>query len=227
MVARGTLYGVVVVLVAGILVTSTLATQYYGLYRAEASDSQRHLDELSFALTRYDSLATSFRASLADYDTTLSLLANAVADANTSSPAYLNASRALPALWSSYQTLASVGGGRPLTYQMKMKVDFGNGTDRWYNDTAIQPGWNGYIATLVLLDGKVQATWYPQFGEHFVTGIGGLASGDSNSWFVWRYGSNGWESSPTGVDSIPIYNGTLLAWTLCPYDVNFNPTCRP
>lgn len=227
MASRGTFYGVVTVLVAALLVTSSLAAFYFYRYQDQASASQEYANELGTALSRYNSLSTSYNASLQDYRTTLVLLTEAVANLNTSTTAYLNASMALSSLWSSYQALASAGGTHVLAYKVSMLVDYGNGTRRWYNGTAVQPGWNAYVVTLVLLDGRVQAVWYPQYEEHFVSGINGVASASSNSWFVWVHDSGGWTVAPTGSDFVRVHDGTIFAWTLCGYDVDYNPTCSP
>ena len=227
MVARGTFYGVVTVLVAALLVTSSLAVFYYYRYQDQGSASQEYADELATALQRYNTLSASFSLSLQDYKETLSLLADAVANFNTSTPAYQNASAALSSLWSSYQALAGASGTGVMAYQVSMLVDYGNGTRRWYNDSAVEPGWNAYVVTLVLLDGSVQAAWYPQYGEHFVTGLNGVAGTGSNSWFVWVHDSGGWTASQTGADYIRVHNGTIFAWTLCGFDSDFSPACRP
>lgn len=220
-------YGMVVTFVALLLISSTTALIYYGQYQQEAGQNQRYVVELDAALASYRSLSGSFDSSLGDYNRTLSLLATAVANLNTSTPAYRNASMALSSLWASYQSLASISGKKAIVYGVGMLVDFGNGTKRWYNDTSVQPGWNGFVVTLVLLNGKVEASWYPQYDEHFVTGVDGVSQTGSKSWFVWEYGEGKWSAPPTGADQISINNGTIIAWTLCGYDINFNPTCTP
>jgi hypothetical protein len=227
MVAKGTFYGVTAILIAGILVSSSLAVFYYNRYQDQAANSQKYANELKTALASYDSLSGSYNTSLRDYRTTLSLLANAVANMNTSMPAYVNASADLSSLWASYQNLASLSGTKALAYGVHMLVNYGNGTSHWYNDSTAQPGWNGYVVTLVLLQGKVQAIWYPQYGEHFVSAINGVPGTASESWFVWEFGSGGWTASQTGADFIQVHNGTVIAWTLCGYDASFNPTCEP
>ncbi len=224
---RGILLGVLVFLVAILIVSSSVAVYFYGESQQAETQRQRYVGELGAALTSYSSLSAEYNASLRDYNTTLSLLATAVANLNTSTPAYANASLELSSLWSAYQQLASFSGRKVLSYGVHMLVDFGNGTRRWYNDTSIQPGWNGYVTTLVLMNGNVQAAWYPQFGEHLVTGIGGASQGGSTSWFFWVEGGGNWSLSQTGADQLQVYNGTAMAWTLCGYDSSFNPTCRP
>lgn len=225
--SREVFYGVVTALVAALILTGSFATYYYGQAQQTSSQNQKYVGELNLALSDYRALSGSFNASLSDYNKTLSLLSTAVANLNTSTPAYRDASLALASLWGDYQHLASTNGREVLVYSVHILVDFGNGTRRWYNDSYAQPGWNGYVATVVLLKGNVQAVWYPQYGEHLVTGIGGVPQGASKSWFVWLFNGTAWESSSTGVDQLRMVNGTVLAWTLCGYDASYNPTCAP
>jgi hypothetical protein len=227
LVSKGIFYGIVVTFVALLLISSFLALTYYNEYQQGMAQNQRSVQELNTALASYRSLSGSFNSSLSDYNMTLSLLATAVANMNTSTPAYHDASVALSSLWDSYQSLASGSGRRGLVFGVHMLVDYGNGTRRWFNDTSAQPGWNGYIVTLVLLNGRVQATWYPQYGEHLITGLGGVPQSKTTSWFLWSFAGGKWTSSQVGVDQLPIDNGTSFAWTLCSYDANFNPSCTP
>lgn len=222
-----TFYGAVAVLVAALIVVSGVAAFYYYQDQRSSSQNQRYADELSTALSSYRALSGSFNASLSGYNRTLALLATAVANLNTSTPAYLSASLALSSLWNSYQHLASVSSAKPLVYRVDVLFDFGNGTRKWYNDSTVQPGWNGYVVTLVLLKGNVQATWYPQYGEHLVTELGGASQPASKSWFLWQFSGGAWTASQTGADQLRITNGTVIAWTLCGYDANYNPTCKP
>jgi hypothetical protein len=210
-----------------LILVSTLAVYYYGQEQQVASQNQKYAGELGSALSSYRSLSGEYNSSLGDYNQTLTLLTNAVANLNTSTPAYRNASLALSALWGHYKQLASFSGRRVPVYGVQMLVDYGNGTRRWYNDTSIQPGWNGYVASLVLLRGEVQAVWYPQYGEHLVTGLGGVSQTESSSWFFWQRLPSGWVPSETGADQLRVNNGTTIAWTLCAYDSNFNPICTP
>lgn len=225
--SKGVFYGVVAVFLALLIISSSLAIYYYGQYQQTGSRNQKYADELTTALASYRSLSGSFNASLLGYNRTLALLSSAVANLNTSTPAYRNASVALASLWTSYQELSSLGGRRALVYGVHLLVDFGNGTRRWYNNTSIQPGWNGYMATLVLLKGNVQATWYPQYGEHYVTAVDGLSQNSTASWFFWYSSGGNWSLAQTGADGLMVDNGTSIAWTLCGYDANFNPTCPP
>ncbi len=225
--SKGVFYGTVAVFLALLIITSSLALYYYGQDQQTSSQNQKYVGELSAALASYQSLSGSFNASLKDYGRTLALLSSAVANLNTSVPAYKNASVALASLWSSYEQLSSLSGRKALVYGVHLLVDFGNGTRVWYNDTSIQPGWNGYVATLVLLKGNLQADWYPQYGEHFVTSVDGVSQNSTASWFFWGRTGDNWTLAQTGADGLMVNNGTSIAWTLCGYDLNFNPTCSP
>lgn len=225
--SKGTFWGVVTVLVAFLVLSATAAAVYYGKSQAEASQNGVYSGELETALEDYRTLQTSYNASLADYNQTLSLLATAVANLNTTTAAYQEASTALSTLWGRYQALAEGSGLAPLTYEVNVLVDFGNGTSVWYNDTATLPGWDGYIVTVVVLRGDVQGQWYPQYGEHYVTGLAGVNQTSTTAWFVWEYSGGRWIQATTGVDQIAMHNGTTIAWTLCSFDSGFNPKCVP
>lgn len=225
--SRGAFYGMVAVLIALLIIGSTVAAFYYGQYQQEVLQNQSHVSELNSALASYRSLVGSYNSSLADYNRTLSLLALAVANLNTSTPAYRGASVALSSLWGSYQSLANIGGRKGIVYEVSVLVDYGNGTRHWYNDTRVQPGWNGYVVTLVLLNGDVAGTWYPQYGEHFVTGVGGLSNSQTDFWFLLTYNKTAsWQVAQVGADEIPIFNGTVFAWTYCPENADYGPACH-
>jgi hypothetical protein len=227
-------YGVVAVFLALLIISSSFALYYYEQGQQTASQNQKYIGELGTALASYRSLAAQYNSSLSDYNTTLSLLATAVANLNTTTPAYSNASLELSSLWNSYQQLASFSGRKVLAYDVNLLMDFGNGTLRWYNDSAAQPGWNGYVTTLVLLNGNVQAVWYPAGsfgpgtqGEHFVTGLDGVSQTSSVYWGIWQFSGGSWSYLETGADLIEIHNGTTFAWALCSLDASYHPTCTP
>jgi len=219
-------YGIAVVLVAALLLVSMLAASYYVQDQQALSQNQSYVKELDTALASYRSLSGSFNSSLSDYGATLSLLGTAVANLNTSTPAYANASATLNSLWKSYQMLSASEGRRALIYQVNILVDYGNGTRRWNNGTQVQPGWNGYVDTFVAFNGSVQATWYPNYGEHIVTGLQGISNTNSQYWFLLTYDRTlSWQVAQVGVDEIPIVNGTSFAWLFCSANANYLPTC--
>jgi hypothetical protein len=218
---------VIVLLVALLLLTSSLAALYYGRYQLQTSETNRYVGELQGALAYNQQLSTSYASSLKDLNRTISVLANALSNLNTSTPAYLEGGRELGVLWNQYLILSSKGGTSPAKYSASMTLDFGNGTKRSFTDREIQPGWNAYVATLVILNGSVRAAWYPEFQEHYVTGIEGVFAGQSTAWFVWSLNGTRWDLASTGADAIQVHNGTALTWTLCRYDQSFKPTCSP
>ena len=219
--------GVIVLLVALLLVTSSLAALYYGRYQTQTSETNSYVKELQAALTEYNQLSSSYGSSLKSFNRTLSLLTNALSNLNTSTPAYLEGSQVLGTLWNQYLALASERGTSPARYSASMLLEFGNGTKRSFTDKMIQPGWNAYVATLVILNGSVQATWYPEFQEHYVTAIDGVSSGQTTAWFIWTLSGTKWEVAQTGADAIQVYNETTFAWTLCSYNQNGMPECSP
>jgi hypothetical protein len=219
--------GVIALLVALLLVTSSLAALYYGRYQEQTSDTNSYVKELQGALAEYSQLSSSYRSSLEGFNRTISLLTDALSNLNTNTSAYLKSSQALGTLWNQYLVLASEAGTAPARYSASMLLEFGNGTKRSFTDKTIQPGWNAYMATLVILNGSVQATWYPEFQEHYVTAIEGVSGGKTTAWFVWSLNGAQWEVAPTGADAIQVHNGTTFAWTLCSYDQSGKPECSP
>jgi hypothetical protein len=219
--------GVIVLLVALLLITSSMAVAYYDRYQKQTSETNRYVEELQGALAKYNQLSSSYKSSLEGFNKTISLLTNALSNLNTSTPAYLEGSQALGTLWNQYLALASASETSPARYSVSMLLEFGNGTRRSFADQMIQPGWNAYMATLVMLNGSVQATWYPGYQEHYVTAIDGVPSGRTTAWFVWSLNGANWELAPTGADAVQVHNGTTFAWTLCGYDQKFKPVCSP
>ncbi len=108
-------------------------------------------------------------------------------------------------------------------------LDFGNGTRVWYNGTVVQPGWNLYLATVDVTKGNMNATWYPSYGEHLVTGIEGVQNTANEAWFIWTYNStSAWQVSDSGADQIQTFSGTVFAWSYCGVSPSYAPTCaRP
>jgi len=213
------LYGVAAVLLAALIIISSFGAYYYFQYGQQSQISNHYVADLSDAATQYNHLTTQYNSALVAYNQTLALLAGTVGAVNTSLPIYAQASSQLPGLWSSYLKLKPQSA---LVYSADILVNFGNGTRHWYNQTQVQPGWNLYTATIVLTGAKMQATWYPSFGEHLVTELFGVANTRTNYWIVWSYNSTAlWQKAQVGADLIPVNNGTVVAWTYC------GQTCKP
>jgi len=114
------------------------------------------------------------------------------------------------------------------TLESSVLVYFGNGTQQWYNDTQVQPGWNLYTLTLAVTNGNVNSTCCA-YGSHFITGIDGIQNQPSKNtaWLNWTYNStSGWATAQVGADQINVYNDSAFAWTYCAYDpITGAPRC--
>jgi hypothetical protein len=105
-------------------------------------------------------------------------------------------------------------------------LNFENGTRTWYNNTAVQPGWNLYLATVLITRGDMNATYYPQYQEHLVTGLDGVQNSANESWFIWTWNSTAsWQVAQVGADQIPTPTGSVFAWTFCGTNSDYAPTC--
>lgn len=136
---------------------------------------------------------------------------------------YLQSNQAL-SLNSTYLTELNRASVR---YVSNVLIDYGNGSNIWYNNTLVKPGWNLYTITLLVTNGNVNATCC-EFGSHFVQGIGGIQNNNAKNWFLWTYnGTLLWSTASVGPDEITVQNNTIFSWTFCTYDVNYNPTCKP
>lgn len=221
----GALYGLTLVLVALLIISAVSGIYYYYEYGQATQSKDRYVSDLVTATSQYDKLASNYDSALSLGNKTLGLLVGTIAVVNTSLPIYEQASGELSQLWSQYLSLRPA---KSSLYSADILIDFGNGTRHWYNGTQVQPGWNMYVATVVLTNGNLQAQWYPQYQEHFVTGIDGISSTKSLYWFLWTYNSTAsWQVVQVGADELPVYNGSASAWTYCGMSPSYAPTCKP
>ena len=113
-------------------------------------------------------------------------------------------------------------------YTPNILIDYDNGTYTWNNDTSLLPGSNMYTATVLIMNGNVNASYNAEFGEHLVTGIGGVENTNTQFWWLWTYNAtSSWQIASLGADLIQITNGAVYAWTFCGMDNLGNPTCNP
>ena len=213
------------ILVALLVVSATAAAYYYVEYQQATQSKNAYVSELTTETSKYSSLASGYNSSLSLDNATLSLLVGAISVINTSLPAYQQASTALSQLWSRYLGLKPASSS---LYEANVLLEFGNGTRVWFNNSQLQPGWDMYTETVVLTHGNLQAQWYPEFGEHLIQGIDGVNSSPTTSWFLWTYNATAsWQPAAVGADLLPVYNGSVLAWTLCPETPTYGPACTP
>ncbi|HUI00056.1 MAG TPA: hypothetical protein VLU99_00865 [Nitrososphaerales archaeon] len=213
-----TTYGVMAVLLAGLVVTSSIALYYYGQYGQEVQTEQQNASDLASATGQNGQLLQQYDSAVAISNQSLSLLAGTVGVVNTSLPIYAQASSQLPGLWSAFLKLKPES---VKLYTTDVLFNFGNGTRRWFNNTQVQPGWNLYTATVVVTGGDMQTVWYPSFGEHLVDSMFGVAGTETNYWLVWTHNSTAWQQASVGADELPVTNGSVFAWTYC------GSTCEP
>jgi hypothetical protein len=160
-----TLYGVVAILLAVLIVASSFATLYYFQYTKEVSANSTYVQELDRYGVRYIS---------------------------------------------------------------DILLNFGNGTQQWNNNTVVEPGWNLYVTTQVIVHGQLNATYYPEYGSHLITAIYNVANSNTESWFLWTYNSTAsWQTAQYGPDDIIVTNNSVYAWTYCGMTASFTPTCTP
>ena len=214
-----TAYGIATVLVAALIISSSFGAYYYFQYGQQSQVENHYVSDLSAASAQNNNLTSRYNSALSLSNQSLALLAQTVGVVNTSLPIYKQASAQLSGLWSSYLKLKPASAH---VYSANVLLNFGNGTRLWYNNSQVQPGWNFYTETVVLTGGNMQATWYPSFGEHLVNSIDGVSGTKTSYWIVWSYNSTAlWQKAPVGADEIPVYNGSVLAWTFC------GATCKP
>jgi len=225
MTSRGTIYGLASLIIASVVIGGTVGASYFTQYSRERTVNANLVLQLNDSATRYGQLASNFNDLLSSYNRTLSLISRSIAVLNTSQPVYQEASKQLSALWQKYLTLKPASTS---LYKNDVLFDFGNGTRVWHNDTAIQPGWNFYVESVILTKGNLAAQWYPQYGEHLVTGIQGVMNTQTKFWFLWTHSAaSSWQPAQAGADQLTASDGSIYAWTFCGATPAYEPTCRP
>lgn len=102
-----------------------------------------------------------------------------------------------------------------LTTVIDVKIDYGNGTVVWYNNTMTPM--NSSLLTATLRITKVEYS----IGEYgaFVYSINGL-KGDSNHFWIWSYfdkKKDDWIPGPVACDKWMLHNGDIISWTYIEY----------
>jgi hypothetical protein len=193
-----------------LIVSASLAAYYYVQFSSLNERYQGQLSLLREVQARLRSLYTNASA----------LLAPIIASANTSSPQYAQ-------LISLLQNISRAYRGLGLTISVSILIDYGNGTRAWHNSTEVSLGDSFYDLTLAVTKGRVDATWYPQFGSHFVTAINGVGAPGNPAtkkdwfWTSWYFSGGRWQLQPVGPDLFLLNNGSIVAWKYegPPYDL--------
>jgi len=104
--------------------------------------------------------------------------------------------------------------GNQGTVAVNTLLNFGNGTSKWFNETKVPVSWNFYNLTLYMARGNVESEWYPEYSEHFITGIDGISNSGAYYWGLWQYCTNdqAWLYSNVGADKIALSNNQTMGW---------------
>jgi hypothetical protein len=89
--------------------------------------------------------------------------------------------------------------------------NYGNGSTPWFNSTLVPRGSSFYNLTVSLTGGRLEAKYYDQYHEHFVTSINGVKNSASTYWEIWIYCTkdHAWMSSSWGADALKPTNQGL------------------
>lgn len=94
-----------------------------------------------------------------------------------------------------------------LTILVNLKLDYGNGTISWYNNTRVPVGTTLFNATDRIAD--VEYTVF-EIGV-FVDSINGV--GDKpGRWWLWYYYDNEWKYGPVGSNQWILHDGDIVSW---------------
>jgi len=98
-----------------------------------------------------------------------------------------------------------------LTILINMKIDYGNGTVVWYNDTRVPLSSTLLTATQILTSVDYSTS---ELGV-FVNEINGVGE-DPKTYWIWNYwdpDKGSWEFGPVGCDQWVLHDEDTLSWT--------------
>lgn len=104
-----------------------------------------------------------------------------------------------------------------VTYSINLQMNYGNGTKVWLNNTRIPIGFNLLNETLLVTNGRMKTTYYPQYQAYYINsinGVGGDPAKPSWAWITWHYNeqTGKWETYEAGADRVYPKNGDIIAW---------------
>lgn len=97
-----------------------------------------------------------------------------------------------------------------LTMRVNIKIDYGEGTIEWYNNTRVPLDANLLTATQVVVSVDYSTSELGTFVDK-IEDVGG----DLNTYWLWNYfdvDSGTWEFGPVGCDSWVLHNGDIVSW---------------
>lgn len=98
-----------------------------------------------------------------------------------------------------------------LTMKVNILIDYGNGTQVWYNGTSVPRETNVLMATKVIA--VVKGTEYPGMGT-FVESINGVRNEGNKywMWYIWNLNKGEWELGPVASDKYILHEGDTIMW---------------
>ncbi len=99
------------------------------------------------------------------------------------------------------------------TALISIRVDYGDDSVTWFNDTRVPLGTDFLNATGMISDLEVQSS---EWGV-FVSSIDGVG-GEADSFWLWDYYDEGWQMGPVGADQWIVHDGDILSWTYTSFE---------
>jgi hypothetical protein len=106
-----------------------------------------------------------------------------------------------------------------ISFSVDILFNYGNGTLVWHNGTRLPMGVNFYNVTVLVSDGRLDATYYPEYQSHFISSINGVGVGDDPdklywAWIAWFFdeGLGEWVNYDVSADLVYPKEGDILAW---------------
>ncbi|MEM0049016.1 MAG: DUF4430 domain-containing protein [Candidatus Bathyarchaeia archaeon] len=98
-----------------------------------------------------------------------------------------------------------------LTMKVNILIDYGNGTQVWYNNTIVPREASVLTATKTVA--SVEGTVYPEMGT-FVESINGVRNEGNRYWiwYIWNPEKKNWEWGPVASDKYILQENDTIMW---------------
>ncbi|MEM1556705.1 MAG: DUF4430 domain-containing protein [Candidatus Bathyarchaeia archaeon] len=98
-----------------------------------------------------------------------------------------------------------------LTMKVNILIDYGNGTQVWYNNTMVPREASVLTATKTIA--SVEGTVYPEMGT-FVESINGVRNEGNRYWiwYIWNPEKKNWEWGPVASDKYILQENDTIMW---------------